>query len=628
MAPSRTGSKSLEREYKDLSSLLFNIVESIPMYFFVKDTGNDFRYIYASPMMDQVFKQQNSDAAGKTDFDLFADPTVAKEFRNKDTEVLQTGKMQHFVEQMVDPGGTLRSIDTMKLLVPREGKAPYLLGMSWDITAQVKIEEQLRNTYTKLAQACKTGLIYPFVWNIESPIAIFTLIQDNQICYEEVTYKDFCTTIHSDDLQPFEDAREAFALGRSNRLQTSFRSKYFTDTFQWYELTCEPDKSNKDGERRKAMGVMRNISSEKQSEKKLRDHNKSLALCCQAGKIYPWTWDLIEDTAEISIATDGNIQQISLNHKDFLDTVHPEDIHLYNEIIKEFILGNTTSIRFNFRCNYFGGEYIWFEKIGEVSEYDENGNPFKSMGILRDITADKHQEADRRAKLVAEESDRMKSAFIANMSHEIRTPLNAIVGFSSLLAESDSKEEKLEYLNIIENSNEFLLQLIGDILDISKIEAGKMEFFYSTFRLNEIFAPQEQAFALRVKPGVKVLFENNGDDYSIISEKTRFTQVITNFLSNAIKFTTSGTIRFGYRLTQNGIYGYVSDTGSGIKKELLPTIFNRFVKLDNFKQGTGLGLSICKTIISTLKGEIGVNSEIGKGSTFWFTIPCSPQKIE
>ena len=182
-------------------------------------------------------------------------------------------------------------------------------------------------------------------------------------------------------------------------------------------------------------------------------------------------------------------------------------------------------------------------------------------------------------------------------------------------------------MQIIQSSNEFLLQLIGDILDISKIESGKLEFIHTTFRLNEIFAPQERAFSLRAEPGVEVVFESDGDDYYIVSEKTRLTQVLTNFLSNAVKFTTSGSIRFGYKLTDTGIYAYVTDTGTGITKEHLSTVFDRFVKLDMFKQGTGLGLSICKTIISILKGDIGVESEEGKGSTFWFTIPCSPVKV-
>ena len=240
-----------------------------------------------------------------------------------------------------------------------------------------------------------------------------------------------------------------------------------------------------------------------------------------------------------------------------------------------------------------------------ITNPDPGASPLLLV-MLNDIT---EQRQDQLALMKVQEADKMKNAFIANMSHEIRTPLNAIVGFSTLFAESDDEEEKKEYLRIIESSNEFLLQLIGDILDISKIESGKMEFSDTTLRVREIFAPQQQAFALRVAPGVKVIFESDGNDYCIVSEKTRLTQVLTNFLSNAVKFTSSGSIRFGYRLTDDGIYVYVTDTGMGISKESQASIFNRFVKLNSFKQGTGLGLSICKTIIEKLKGKIGVESE-------------------
>lgn len=493
--------KKWEREYKDLEGLLSNIVNSLPMYLFVKDTGDDFRYVYSSPLMNEIYGRYHDDVIGKTDFDLFADPVVAQSFRDMDEEVLRTGEMHRFTEQMLDPKGVMRCMDTMKRLVPREGRPPYLLGMAWDITKQSQIEEELHG------------------------------------------------------------------------------------------------------------------------------YNKRLALSCQAGKIYPWVWDMINETAELSVVEDGQIRDVFLFHKSFTEKIHPDDQQMYQDITDAFAAGEVESIRFPFRCKYLSDDYIWYEKVGEVYEYTPDGRPFKSIGVLRDMTADKLHEADIQAKRLAEESDRMKSAFIANMSHEIRTPLNAIVGFSALMAQAETEEEKQEYLKVIETSNDFLLQLIGDILDISKIESGKMEFIYSTFRLNEVFLPQQQAFALRANPGVQVIFENDGSDYYIVSEKTRLTQVVTNFLSNAVKFTSEGSIRFGYTLTDDGIYAYVSDTGSGIDQKQRDKIFDRFVKLDSFKQGTGLGLSICKTIITMLKGEIGVDSEVGKGSTFWFKIPCQPQRI-
>ena len=246
------------------------------------------------------------------------------------------------------------------------------------------------------------------------------------------------------------------------------------------------------------------------------------------------------------------------------------------------------------------------------------------------ILIDKQKEDEielRKAKDKAEESDRLKSAFLANMSHEIRTPLNAIVGFSSVLADTENEEEKRGYISIIENNNELLLQLIGDILDLSKIEAGTLEFTESDVDLREMFSGIEQSIRLRIPDGhpVDVRFEEPESDYRIRTDPNRLMQVVTNFMTNAIKFTAEGNIRFGYRDRNDGeLYFYVSDTGCGIPPEKQRDVFGRFVKLDAFAQGTGLGLSICETIVSKLGGRIGVESVPDEGSTFWFTLLLRP----
>lgn len=232
------------------------------------------------------------------------------------------------------------------------------------------------------------------------------------------------------------------------------------------------------------------------------------------------------------------------------------------------------------------------------------------------------QEDERREKEKAEEANRLKSAFLANMSHEIRTPLNAIVGFSNLIANAESQEESQEFYKIVETNNELLLQLVNDILDLSKIEAGQLEFNYSNINVSSIFVMLKQTFQNRTKEGVHIECVLPEKTCFIHSEKTRLTQVITNFLTNACKFTFEGTIRMGYEEIEGGLRFFVSDTGKGIAKENIPHVFERFAKFDNFIQGTGLGLSISQTIVKRLNGEIGVESEEGKGSTFWFTIPC------
>ncbi|MDR0428866.1 MAG: response regulator [Tannerellaceae bacterium] len=252
-------------------------------------------------------------------------------------------------------------------------------------------------------------------------------------------------------------------------------------------------------------------------------------------------------------------------------------------------------------------------------------NKGELLGVVvkkEDITSLKKTEMQlRKAKEKAEESDRLKSAFLANMSHEIRTPLNAIVGFSDLLASTDDPGEREEYVGIINTNNELLLQLINDILDLAKIEAGTLEFIYMNVDINQLFSDMEQTSRIKAKKSVEVVFAEKVSHCIIRTDKNRLSQVMMNFLNNAIKFTNEGSIRFGYRIRENDIYFYVEDTGVGIEEERRNTIFDRFVKLNGFVQGTGLGLSISQTIINKFGGEIGVDSEYGTGSTFWFTLP-------
>ena len=269
--------------------------------------------------------------------------------------------------------------------------------------------------------------------------------------------------------------------------------------------------------------------------------------------------------------------------------------------------------------------FDWVEARATIDKRDEEGHPLSLIGsslIITDRKAIERELID--AKNKAEESNRLKSAFLANMSHEIRTPLNAIVGFSNVLATTDEQDEKEEYISIIENNNALLLQLISDILDLSKIEAGTLEFVYSDVDINNLLYEFERMMQPRAAKDVKVQFEQRAEECYVSVPKNRLMQVLTNLTTNAIKFTTEGSIRFGYtRERDNLLRFYVTDTGCGIAEDMQAKIFERFVKLNAFAQGTGLGLSICQMIINHLGGELGVESKEGKGTTFWFTFPCS-----
>ena len=233
------------------------------------------------------------------------------------------------------------------------------------------------------------------------------------------------------------------------------------------------------------------------------------------------------------------------------------------------------------------------------------------------------EEELRVAKEKAENLDRLKSAFLANMSHEIRTPLNAIVGFASLLVESDDKKERQDYVDIMQENTELLLQLISDILDLSKIEAGTLDFTMDHLDIKSFCEDIMRNYDIKEDKPVPVLLAPDLPEYYIYTDKKRLMQVITNFINNALKFTNEGQIMLEYRhkAESNEIEFAVTDTGMGIAPDKVDQVFDRFVKLNSFSKGTVLGLSICRSIIEHLGGTIGAESEIGVGSRFWFTHP-------
>lgn len=303
--------------------------------------------------------------------------------------------------------------------------------------------------------------------------------------------------------------------------------------------------------------------------------------------------------------------------------VHPEDQVVLKNFVRGVKEGKATSLRKEVRICRENGKYTWTSINVMVRDYRPEKSIIEMLCINYDITTLKETEE----KLIiardkAEELDRLKSAFLANMSHEIRTPLNAIVGFSSLLAETESKEECQDYIKIVQDNNDLLLRLISDILDLAKIEAGTFNFVYANLDVNEVCSEIIRSVGMKIKGDIELLFEKQIPDCQIYTDKNRFMQVITNFINNALKFTYEGTIALGCeQVSHQKIRFYVRDTGVGIPANKLNSVFERFVKLNCFAQGTGLGLSICKSIITQMGGEIGVDSTEGVGSCFWFTLP-------
>lgn len=371
-------------------------------------------------------------------------------------------------------------------------------------------------------------------------------------------------------------------------------------------------------------------------QNQLELRNRQLGLSFNAGEIIPWTLNVqdktfIYDNKSLNIKSNSPRSELLVKKLDnILVWLHPDDEGRIKKLVDDLINARVDKIETDVRYDIYktGKGYDWFSLQAIVSEFDYDGNPFVITGVLINISRRKLEEqALIEAKEKAEESDRMKSAFVSNMSHEIRTPLNSIVGFSRILASNPDldDESKTQFSEIIESNNQLLLQLINDVLDLSKIEAGTLDFVYTYTDINILLSEIEQSMRLKVdKSIIKISFKEKLPECVVHTDRNRVAQVLYNLMNNAIKFTSQGKIVLGYRMKEDQLYFYVQDTGCGIPKDKQSSIFDRFIKLDSFTQGAGLGLSISASIVYKLGGKIGVDSEEGVGSTFWFTIPYLP----
>ena len=356
-----------------------------------------------------------------------------------------------------------------------------------------------------------------------------------------------------------------------------------------------------------------------ESYKKIKATQKELSLALNAGKLSSWNYNIKEGLFCKFDVHIENIEKRSL--QSIYESIHPDDRNKFmalleavahkqklpeNRIILRVLENNATDYR------YSSFTYSAVE--------DEAGNIVVITFIQRDITEDIiYQQNLITAKNKAEEADKLKSTFLANMSHEIRTPLNAIVGFSELLTETDDAEEKFEYKQLIETNNEILLKLIGDILDLSKIEVGSIDINRQKLNLCQLCDELYRSFQQRIKnPKVTLKLINPYTKCVANFDKYRFMQIFTNFATNAIKYTPQGEIVMGYECMPGQVRIYVKDSGIGIPEEKKNRIFSRFEKLDTFAQGTGLGLSICKAIADATGGEVGFKSKANIGSEFWY----------
>ena len=373
----------------------------------------------------------------------------------------------------------------------------------------------------------------------------------------------------------------------------------------------------------------RNISDE-EMQKRFFD------MAVDESAIYPWQFDM-ETNCFIfpqgflkRLGYDESVTTISRDEMD--RTIHPDDLKEISPLFNRALTGEDSNTRLNFRQRNVNGEYEWWEYRSSVITGLTQDSLYNILGVCQSIQRYKTAEQEmREARDKALQADKLKSAFLANMSHEIRTPLNAIVGFSDVIGSTYdelSEEERADFVRLISINSEHLVRLIDDVLDLSKIESNTIKFTFTDCSLRSLMIDVEKEQTMKPISEIEIRASLPNEDVYINTDATRLKQVISNFINNARKFTEKGYIHFGYAVDSvdaSSVHVFVEDTGSGIPKECQKEIFDRFYKVDTFKQGTGLGLSICKTIVEHLQGDIFVESETGKGSRFTVTLPFERQ---
>lgn len=614
------GSRKNNTEINKRQVLLKKVLDNIPLSIHIKDVEDRFRYVFCNEESKRMFDTSED----KTTYDVLSNDEVER-IQKTDIEVFNTGTPYLGLEHIVLKDG--RSYDTIvrKSIIEDEGKR-LLLNTRWD--------QSMQNELKRRAQLLSITLetMNAFTWFYEPDkdrLSFGEGFDKTGIKISEVnTNEKYLKLVHPDDRQAYVESLGK-ALESDNSIWDIEARLDFNGNgeYQWWEARGIVETTILNDAPYKYMyGMSLNIDTHKHTEMVLLENKKALDNLVKqnelvlnntnSGLAYI-TNDYIVQWENISFCSKSISYEAYKKGELCYKSAHNRTSPCENCVLQRALLSHQTEqIKFNLDSEHT-------VEVFATPVFLEDGIMDGIVIRVDDVTERERMiEELRQAKLEAEQSDKLKSAFLANMSHEIRTPLNAIVGFSELMMYGE-EEEREEYIQIINTNNELLLKLINDILDLSKLEAGSVELKYERYDLSEHFNNMAASMKQRItNPKVLLVAVNPYSVCQVLLDRNRVAQILTNYVTNAIKYTPSGTIEMGYEMREQGIYLYVKDTGIGIAEEKKRKVFHRFEKLDDFAQGTGLGLSICKAIAESMGGTVGFESNYGEGSLFWAMLPC------
>lgn len=548
-----------------------------------------------------------------------------------------------FEDAMEDVKKGIREVFEIKLQLRTENNEPewiYIQGTGvikddtghpqnivgvYKFIAPDATQQELKDMAFRMDLVVRSGKMV--LWDYDIQQDLLSYPTDEYDYFRGYSWVQYLQILHPGDRQCVSDRLQGIIQRKIESFRERIRLRVSPDQeHRWFEVVAVVFKRDADGNPSIISGLRWDITDMMLEKQEQEEAKTMLQLTFTAGGIIPW--EFIPETGKMYSNNEYSVfyQKGYTLTEYIIKYVHADHQSLFLSVIEDLGSGAAESMDIKV-LTYYAEKYEWTHIVGKVMSNALYGK--KIVGTSQFITKEieKQQELVRLRKQ-ADESNRLKSAFLANMSHEIRTPLNAIVGFSNLLMETEDREDIENYYRIIETNNELLLQLVNDILDISKIEAGQMDFHFEELDVCRIFEDITHTYQYRMPEGVELICELPDNSYMLYTEKLRFTQVISNFLNNAIKFTSVGSIVMGYRHEENGIRCFVRDTGKGIEKDNLPKVFDRFTKFDPYVRGTGLGLSICESIVQRFGGKIGVDSVFGEGSEFWFTAPAEKEVFQ